>query len=1023
MSIAESAINRNRVTLVMLFLVFIGGYQAFERASRNLDPGFLVRVANVSVRFPGASPERVEELVTSKLEEKIMEIPELDFVRSESTTGMSQVYVNIREEYTELRPIWDDLRRKVDSIKSSLPAEVTEVKVNDEYGDVFGIVIGLTGDGYSYAELKNIADYVKDEFIRLPEAAKVEIFGEQEERIFVEYNNARLSELGLSPLQLSSILASRNILISGGDIQIGDERISLEPSGNFESVEDLGNTVINVPNSREVVYLKDVVSITRGYIDPPRSYAHASGVPGLVMAISMKDGGNYIKLGDQVKGLLDQLNQQYPIGVQFSVLYLLPDDIIKKIDEFTESLIQAVVIVIAVMLLFLGVRTGLIVGSLIPGAILLALFVMGMLGIGLDQMSLSALIIALGLLVDNAIVMTESAMVRMERGVSAFEAAVESARELKIPLLTSSLTTAAAFLPIYLAESAVGEYTAPLFKVVTITLLSSWLLSITMIPMLCVLFLKVKVQVANVDDLYQSRFYQEYRKIIEWILRRKGVFLGGVVAAFLFGVFLLGLVPNIFFPDSDQTAFQVNLELPVGTDIGNTREVVERVEQFMQSELRVSPERPLGVTEWQTHIGSGGPRFTLGYSPPAPAAEAAVMVVRSNDYEAMLESIDKLDAYLRDNFPNVSPVVKALGNGPSRDYPVEVRLSGQDTNKLFGLVETVKQQLRETPGVRLVNDDWGARTKKLLVKINQPRAHRAGVTNEDIARSLQTGLSGLKLTQYREGDTEIPVILRSVAADRQDIGKLESINVYVQASGVSVPLSQVADIDVVWEPNKVIRRDNLRTVTVRARLEPGVLASEVNGVIMPWLEQVSTGWGLGYRYEMGGEVETAGKANKSIGDQLPTAGMIILLLMVMQFNSIRRPLIILLTIPLGIIGVAIGLNITFSNLGFMTFLGIISLSGIIINNAIVLIDRIDIEISENGLTPYNAIIESCLQRLRPILLTTATTILGLLPLWLAGGAMFQTMAVAIIFGLAFATALTLGVVPALYALLFKVQSD
>ena len=1024
MHITEIAIHKSRVTIVLLLCLFLGGGVAFGQLSRNLDPGFIIRTAVVSAQFPGASAERVEELVTSKIEEGVMEIPELDFVRSESYAGVAQIYVNIKEQYSDLRPIWDSLRRKIEKIKQDLPDGVTQVSVNDEFGDVYGIVIGLTGDGYDYAELKTIADDVKAELIRLPQTAKVAVMGEQEERVYIEYNNTRLAELGLSTNLLSQILTSRNILISGGDIVIGKERIALEPSGSFESVEDLGNTVINVPNSRDVVYLKDVVSISRGYVDPPQSIVHVSGVEGLALAVSMKEGGNYIELGRQVTDLLEQVNTRYPIGVEFSILYFLPRDIIKTINEFNVSLMQSIVIVISVILLFLGFRTGLIVGSLIPSAIILSFFIMRVFNIGLDQISLSALIISLGLLVDNAIVVTESTLVRLNNGQSSIESAIESAKELTIPLLTSSLTTAAAFLPIYLADSAVGEFCAPLFKVVAITLLSSWILSITMIPLLCYYFLRVsKNNTSSEGNAYNTRLYQTYKKLIVMLLRFRWWSMTGVLILFLCGVTLLGYVPNIFFPVSDQTTFQINIELPEGTNIEETVAVVNRLERFMINNHKINDQRDRGLVAWQTYISDGGPRFTLSYNPPAPKAESAVLVVNATHYDDMLLIITSIDNYMYEEFANISYTVKTLGLGPSTNYPIEIRLMGKDVNQLFLLAAQVKNKLRSISDVSLVNDNWGARTKKLRVNVDQDRAHRAGVTNEDIARSLKTGLSGIQMTEYREGDIVIPVVLRSIAADREDIGKLESLNVFVQSDGSSVPLTQVANIDIVWEPNIIIRRDSLKAITVRARLKPQSIASPVNKEMSQWLQDYSKQWALGYRYELGGEAERSDEANASIKEKLGIAGLLILILMVMQFNSIRRPLIIFLTIPLGIIGVAIGLFLTQEAMGFITFLGIISLSGIIINNAIVLIDRIDFEEQKNGLSTYDAIVSACVQRLRPILLTTATTILGLMPLWLGGGAMFASMAVAIIFGLAFATCLTLGVVPVLYAIFFNVHQE
>jgi len=863
---------------------------------------------------------------------------------------------------------------------------------------------------------------VRDELLLIDEAAKVDIYGVQEQRVFVEYNNARLAELGLSPQQLAGILQAQNILISGGSVLLGAERIALEPSGNFESVEALADTLISIPNTTKVVRLGDIAKVNRGYVDPAGGISRVSGKQGLLLGISMREGGNYISLGEQIKQAMLQVQASYPYGVEFSTVSFLPDDISKTVDGFTSSLYQSVGIVLAVMLMFLGLRTGLIVGSLIPGAILMSLLVMKFFDIGLDQMSLSALIIALGLLVDNAIVVTESTMVRMERGAKAFDAATGAAKELMVPLLTSSLTTAFAFLPIFLAKSAVGEYCAPLFKVVTITLLCSWVLSMTMVPMLCVAFLKVK---PNKDKpvLGEGRFDSKYKAALHWLVRHKVIALAGTAGFFYSGIVMMGFVPSIFFPGSSVSYFQVDYELPVGTDVAETSQTMQSIEEYMRGNLMKDADTPYGITSWQTHINFGGPRFTLNYSPPAAEPNKAVMVINVNEKAAIPSVMAKLDKHLKEGYANLSASVKEMGAGPGGGYPVVVRLSGRDSETLFSLVDEVKAKFRSMQGISVLNDNWGAQTKKILVNIDQARARRAGVSNQDIASSLRTGLDGMELTRYREDDESIPVVLRSSVADRQDLGKLENINVYAQATGKSIPLAQVADFDVQWQPSVIIRRDGLRTVSVRVRPEQGVLASEITDEFMPWLEAEAKGWPVGYRYEMGGDIEGSSEANESMGAQFPIAGLLILLLLIGQFNSIRRAGIILSSIPLIIVGVAFGLLVARSYFGFMTMLGLISLAGIIINNAIVLIDQIDKQIDEVGDSPQDAIINASLERFRPILLTTATTMLGLMPLWVGRSPMFESMAIAMIFGLMFATILTLGVVPVLYSIFFKVKYD
>ena len=1040
MDITRAAIEKSRITGMLLIAVIAGGISAYGGMSRAEDPGFIIRTAQILTIFPGASPDRVEDLVTDKLEKAIQEIPELDFVSSTSKTGVSIVMVNIREEFMEMRPIWDDVRRRVDRVRPELPADIVGPTVNDEFGDVFGIVVTLTGEGFSYAELEDVADEVRDELLRVDDVAKVEIHGAQDERVFVDYDNARLAELGLSPIQLRQILDSANIIIPGGDVSTDRERITLEPTGNFESVDDLRQAVVTLPGRPEILYLEDLATITRGYIDPPSVVVRASGAPAIALAISMRDGGNIITLGDGVTRELRRLQGLYPIGIDFDVVAFQPEIVNRKVAEFVANLLQAVGIVLLVMLLFLGFRTGLVVASLVPTTMLMALLVMSFLGIGLDQMSLASLIIALGMLVDNAIVMAESIMVQLSEGKRRLDAAIDSARELRVPLLISSLTTSAAFLPIFLSESSTGEYTAPLFKVVTITLLSSWVLALTMTPVLCVLFLKV-APVAS-DQSFNSPFYRWYRAALVGGLRRPGMSVAAIVGVFVLALQGFAFIPNIFFPPSDKAIFTIEYELPSGTSIERTEAVVSAVDRLIGDELKAqhisaSPAahavlaaqvktddagRPEGVTSWVTFVGNGGPRFYLSHNPEPNSPNYALAIVNATSRAVITdELIPRIEAFCLEQFPDLKVTLNPLQLGPPITAPVQIRLSGRDQDALFDIVDRVKAQLEQIAGTKNITDDWGVRSKKLVVDVNQPRARRAGVTNQDIAISLQTALSGFETTQYREEDEIIPVTLRSTAASRTDLTKLESLNVYAQASGQSVPLSQVADVDIVWQPSKVLRRNRLPTVTVSTDLDRGVTATEVVSQVRPWLAAESPGWPLGYLWEFGGEEETSVKANQAIGEQVPVAALIILFLLIVQFNSVRRTAIILLTIPLGLIGVTIGLLVAQSYFGFMTLLGVIALAGIVINNAIVLIDRIGIEIEEHGLDPAHAIVEAAQRRFRPILLTTATTIAGLLPLWFGGGPMYEPMAISIIFGLLFATVLTLGFVPVLYALFFRVS--
>jgi len=1009
------AIDNNRVTWVVLAVIIFAGLQAFINMPRAYDPGFIIRTAQVVTYFPGAAAERVEALVSAPIEEVVKELPELDFVQSESRNGVSIVSVNIRESYSEMRPIWDNLRRKVDGIVEELPEGVSVPQVNDDFGDVYGIVVGLTGEGFTFSELDAIADDIKAVFLQIQDTAKVEILGVQEERVFVEYNNARLADLGLSPGLLTQILEERNIVVSGGSFKLGDERISLEPSGNFESIEEIGDTLLRLPETNQLFQLRDVAVLNRSYVDPPEELISVNGSPGIAIAIAMREGGNNIELGQAVNAAIADFYDTYPIGIEFKLVNFSPQEVEDKVKGFVANLMQAIGVVTLVMLLTLGFRTGLVVSSLIPITMLLSMIVMSALNIGLDQISLAALIIALGMLVDNGIVMSENIMVRMEKGQSSSEAALSSAAELRTPLLTASLTTAAAFLPIYLAESSVGEFTASLFKVVTITLLSSWVVSLTIIPLLCVLFLRVKTGAVTAP----SKTEELYRKGLNGLLRYRTATLLLTAVVFITALRGFELVPKLFFPPSDRSYFTVDFELPTGTSIDKTQRIVAEVEQYLEA-LKADPNRDLGLRDWVAYVGSGGPRFVLSHNPVPATPSFALMVVNTASASAIGRLRMALEEFTEDRYPDLELKTRLIENGPAVDNPVEIRLSGSDSVALFAAVDAVKKKYQEVGGLRNISDDWGQRQKKIEVRINQARAVRVGITNQDIALSMQAGLTGIQLTEYREGEDVIPVVLRSNASTLHDINKVSSLSVYNQSSGQAVPLRQVADVKLVWDVAKVYRRDGVRTVAVGAQLEPNVTAADRMLLIGPWLAAQREIWGSTVSIELGGESESSGDANEAIGAKLPIAAFIILLLLVGQFNSLRKSAIVLATIPLGLIGVVASLLLGQSFFGFMTLLGVVSLAGIVINNAIVLLERIGLELAA-GASHLDAILNAAVQRARPIMLTTATTVLGLLPLYLGGGEMWEPMALAIMGGLLVSTVLTLGVIPVLYATLYGVR--
>ncbi len=1021
--ITEAAIRNRAVVVTLAALAVLYGTMAYFSLPKQQDPGYTIRAAVITARFPGASPLRVEQLVTNRIEQAVQEMPELDHVLSDSLPGFSFVTANFRESYTDMRPIFDRLRRKVEAI-GGLPDGVRPV-VNDEYGDVFGSVYALTGEGFSHSELADIAEEIRDRLLHLDDVAKVSLQGVRAEQVFVEYDLSRLREIGLSPGKLSGILAGINIIRGGGQVVSGRERISLEPSGNLESLEDLRRTVIQIPGSDRIVYLEDIVDIHRGQIDPPSGMARFNGRDAIVLSVSLRAGGNILSLGQTLDSAIPRIEASYPLGIRLTPVYREAAVVDAGVGNFRDNLLQAIVIVVVVMLLFLGLRTGLIVGMLVPAAIFATFSVMGFLGITVNQISLAALIISLGLLVDNAIVIAEAVLVRRERGEGAVEAAVAAGGEMAVPLLTSSLTTAAAFLPIFLAESAVGEYTADIFKVVSISLLCSWLLALSLIPLLTVAYLRPHRP--SRTQGYDSVLYRTYGRLLDLSLNNRTVFLVLTAVIFSVAIWALQLVPRVFIPPKTDPIVNGTLQLPRGTAIEHTARVMSDIDRFFAKELLADADggpaaetRERTVLDWTAWIGESAPRYTLGLHPGSGDPGVVNLLINTTDHQAIPRTIARLQAYARERHPDLDVRLRRIENGVPIPYPVEVRIGGGDIDQLYALASPVRRWLQGHSGVHSVRDDWGLRTRKIRVNVDRERARRAGVTNDDIALSLRSGLSGIELSRFREEDDLVPIIMRSGSTDRGDIDRLQTLPVYA-AGGGTVPLEQVADLEIVWQPPIVKRRDRSRTLTVQAQLLPGVTAGEVNGQLLPWLRGHAASWPPGYAYGIGGEAETSGQANAAIAVKLPVAGMIILLLLVAQFNSLRKPVMILLTIPLGLVGVAFGLLASGTVFGFFTILGIIALSGIVINNAIVLLDRIDIEIRQNGLSPAEAVPAACHQRLRPILLTTATTVGGMMPLWLSHDPMFGPMAVSIMSGLLFATLLTLLFVPVLYTVFYRVR--
>ncbi len=1014
MNIAAWCIQNNRTSLVVFALLAFLGLSTYLNIPRLEDPEFTVRTALVITPFPGASPQRVEELVTDKLEEHIREIAEVDSITSQSMSGLSIIEVNIQQRFKDLAPIWQNLRNKVADAAPDLPDGVLPSMVNDEFGDVFGILIALTGDGYTYREMKDAADHVRDQLLRLEDVGKVSLHGVQEERIFVEFSNARLAEYGFSPAHVVHLLRAQNAIQPSGVALVSTERIVIEPTGEFTSLDDLAEITFRLPGRADNISLRDFATITRDYVDPPDPMARFNGQRTLIVAVSMAQDGKITDLGDRVQDRLTELRANLPIGLDLDILLFQPDFVRTAIDDFMVNLLLAFVFVVVAMFVFTGLRTGIVAGLIIPMSILTCIALMPVFGVDLQRVSIASFIIALGLLVANGVVVSENILVRLNRGEERLDAAVRSVRELWFPLLTSSLTTIFAFMPIPMAKSETGEYTTSLFIVVSLTLLLSWIFSLTMIPLLSYYFQKPRKRERQNDHApFSGVWYRGFRGLLLFCLRRRTLFLTFALLLTIGGTAAFRLVPAIFFPPNDREMFTIDFWQPFGTDIRSTADRLADLEAHLI-------DQP-GVVSLGAFIGDGGPRWDLAVNPEHPNPNYAFVIVNTKTLEDVGPLIRSTRVYLDDHFPDARHTVRRLELGPPVGAPIQIRVSGPEISALYRLRDEIIQAIAPIEGITAIYDDWGEWTKKMVVDVNQEQAKLAGLSTQDIALSLQTQISGLTATQFREGDNLVPVVLRAQESFREKLGNIEGLNVYAFEDGQSVPLLQLASTRLTWQPSDIRRRDQTRTMTVKVEIS-GRYAEDVLTEVQARMDRIVQGpeWPDQYFVEYGGEVEESNEANASVMAGVPLAMGLLALVLIVQFNSIRRFLIILLTIPPMMVGISAGLLLTREPFGFMAMLGMISLVGIIVNNAILILDRMEIERAE-GKPEQELVVNAVLERLRAIFLTAVTTIMGLVPLAVLGGDMWRPMANVLIFGLAFSSLFTLVLCPVLYAAFFRVR--
>jgi multidrug efflux pump subunit AcrB len=1016
MKLTESALGSSRLTLFVAALVLIAGVLAFLRFPSQEEPSTTIRDAMIFVSNPGLPVERMEQLIARPLEARLRELPEIKHVVSTVRTGTVIVQVTILEKYSDLTPIWQKVRTKAAEVSPQFPSGTLPTVVNDDFGRVAVASIAVTAPGFSMSEMREPLKQLRDRLYELPGVQNISLHGLQDERIYIEFDRARLAGLGLAAPAVLQQLQQQNIVLSGGQMVMNGLNAALVASGEIRSLQALREFVLSVPDhsgrAENTVRLGDIAQIKVLPADPPDSAAVYKGEPAVVLGVSMRSGQNIQAFGRSLKARVSELQQMLPAGFTLDYVTFQADVVDREMGKMNQVMGETIVIVMTVVVLFLGWRAGVIVGSIVPLTILGTLIAMQFLHIELHSVSMAAIIIALGLLVDNGIVIVEDVERRLVAGETRREACIQAGKTLAIPLLTSSLVIIFAFSPFFFGDTSINEYLRPLVLVLALALLGSWLLCLTVTPLLCYYFLKVSPHAthdAHGEVNTEAGFYRFYRRAINAVLDHKLVFFGVMAALLTLALLLLSTVPAGFLPKSDRPQYQVSIELQPGSDSRATLVKVQSISRWL-SDKKVNPE----VTTSIGYVADGGPRIILGLNPPLPASHIGYFTVGVTSKKELDTTIARTRDYLAKNYPEIRSEVKRFSLGSSDSGTVAYRIFGPDEVVLKNLGEQIKGELRKVTGVVGVRDDWNNRVPRIDVKIDQAKARRLGVTSEEVATSLAARFSGIDASVLRDGDTLVPVVVRGTPLQRQRTEDVANTLVYTGASATPVPLSAIARVSLGSEPSVIRRRDLSRTLTVEGRSDSET-AQQVVDRLAPAIAALKLP--PGYSIEMGAEIEEAAEANNALSEYLPHAAIAMLILFIWQFGSFRKLLLILAIIPFTLIGVAPALKLAGEPLGFMANFGLLSLAGIIVNNAVLLLERIEAELHA-GRSPRDAVITSAVQRLRPIVMTKLTCVAGLVPLLLFGGPLWSGMAITIIGGLALGTLVTLGMVPALYELLF-----
>ncbi|EGQ9272685.1 TPA: efflux RND transporter permease subunit VmeI [Vibrio parahaemolyticus] len=1008
---------RNRVISWMVSLIFlIGGIAAFFGLGRLEDPAFTIKDAMVVTSYPGATPQQVEEEVTYPLEKAIQQLTYVDEVNSISNRGLSQITVTMKNNYgpDDLPQIWDELRRKVNDLKVTLPPGVNEPQVIDDFGDVYGILLAVTGDGYSYKELLDYVDYLRRELELVDGVSKVSVSGQQQEQVFIEVSMKKLSSIGLSPNTVFNLLSTQNIVSDAGAIRIGDEYIRIQPTGEFQSVDELGDLLITESGAQGLIFLKDVAEIKRGYVEVPSNIINFNGSLALNVGVSFAQGVNVVEVGKAFDRRLAELKYQQPVGVEISEIYSQPKEVDKSVSGFVISLAQAVGIVIIVLLFFMGLRSGLLIGLILLLTVLGTFIFMKYLAIDLQRISLGALVIALGMLVDNAIVVVEGILIGTQKGRTRLQAATDIVTQTKWPLLGATVIAVTAFAPIGLSEDSTGEYCGTLFTVLLISLMLSWFTAISLTPFFADIFFKgqkIKQGEGEENDPYNGIIFVAYKKFLEFCMRRAWLTVVVLIVGLGASVYGFTLVKQSFFPSSTTPIFQLDVWLPEGTDIRATNDKLKELESWLAEQEHVDH-----IT---TTAGKGLQRFMLTYAPEKSYAAYGEITTRVDNYEALAPLMARFRDHLKANYPEINYKLKQIELGPGGGAKIEARIIGSDPTVLRTIAAQVMDIMYADPSATNIRHDWRERTQVLEPQFNESQARRYGITKSDVDDFLSMSFSGMTIGLYRDGTTLMPIVARLPEDERIDIRNIEGMKIWSPAQSEFIPLQQVTmGYDMRWEDPIIVRKNRKRMLTVMA--DPDILGEETASTLQkrlqPQIEAIQMP--PGYSLEWGGEYESSGDAQESLFTTMPMGYLFMFLITVFLFNSIKEPLIVWLTVPLALIGVTTGLLALNTPFGFMALLGFLSLSGMVLKNGIVLLDQIEIEM-KSGKEAYDAVVDAAVSRVRPVCMAAITTILGMIPL--LPDIFFKPMAVTIMFGLGFATILTLIVVPVLYRLFHKVS--